>query len=312
MNEEIHDPLAPPKCEGVIHHLLDRALVVNPRYVIPHWNIVNGRPVSKNCNGIPRKGMPNCFKCQRSHSSIKRGRYPLLFDDIESATDKYTLNRATIEQELQRLWISEGRSQEAFRLQSEVIFLCRLIVFRGDTGSFVLDGDRLVICCKNAGPKFPLCQPVPVVVPDLSADGACATPEVSAIKPEVGTYECQFFFIISRRKDEAFCAACKRYEKSQKRKRDSREKDVGKRLAIGSTVNRSNYTPEECQLFIKKQAVEIRRLNRLLPKQAPESIINETKIEIETIGESQAPQSKKNESENETISESVEGYLVDM
>ena len=67
-----------------------------------------------------------------------------------------------------------------------------------------------------------------------------------------------------------------------------------------STVNRSNYAPEECQLFIKKQAVEIRRLN---------SINNET--ETETINESQAPdESMKNE--NETISESVEGSLPDM
>jgi hypothetical protein len=307
MNEEIHDPLA-PKCGGVIHHLLDCALAVNPRYVITHWNIVNGRPVSKNCNGIPRKGMPNCFKCQRSYSSIKRSRYPLLFDDMESALDKYTLDRAGIEQELQRFWISEGRSEEKFRIRPEVIFLCRLIVFRGDTGSFVLDGDRLVICCKNAGQKFLLCPPVPVAT-DL-VDGACATPEVSTTREAAGAYDCQLFFVIARRKDEACCAACKRLEKSQKRKRDSREKDVGNRLAIGSKFNRSNYTPEECQLFMKKQAVEIRRLNRILPKQAPEAIKNEN--ETEAISESQAPESKQNETENETISESVKGYLADM
>jgi hypothetical protein len=287
MNEEIHDPLA-PKCGGVIHHLLDRALTVNPRYVATHWNIINGRPVSKNCNGIPRNGMPNCFKCQSSYSNIKRSRYPLLFDDAESAIDKYTLDRASIEQELQRFWISEGRNEEKFRMRSEVIFLCRLIVFRGDTASFVLDGDRLVICCKNAGQKFSLCQPVPAV-PEVPDGAAGATPELSAIKPKAGTYDCQLFFIINQRKDEACCAACKRFEKSQKRKRDSREKDAGKRLAIGSTINRSNYTPEECQLFMKKQAVEIRRLSRLLPKQAPESIKDETETEIETIGESQAP-----------------------
>ena len=135
MNDEIQESLA-PKCGGVIHHLLDRALAANPRYVMTHWNIVNGRPVSKNCNGIPREGMPNCLKYQRSYSNIKRSRYPLLFDDMESVTDEYTLDRATIEQELQRFWISEGRNEEKFRLRSEVIFLCRLIVFRGDRGSF--------------------------------------------------------------------------------------------------------------------------------------------------------------------------------
>ncbi len=51
MNEEIHDPLA-PKCGGVIHQLLDRALAVNPRYVITHWTVRSRLPLS--LDSIPR------------------------------------------------------------------------------------------------------------------------------------------------------------------------------------------------------------------------------------------------------------------
>jgi hypothetical protein len=97
-------------------------------------------------------------------------------------------------------------------------------------------------------------------------------------------------FSVAKSRQKASCVACQRYDKSQKRKRDSREKDVGNRLSIGSNVNRSYFSPDECQLFIKKQTTEIKRLNRLLLKQAPESIQKET----------------------ETVSESVEGVLADM
>lgn len=182
------------------------------------------------------------------------------------------------------------------------------MAFRGDTSTVVLDGDKFLICCKNAGQKHLLGQPP--VGPAVS-EPAVSDEASTAKEPEVGIYDCQLFCVVGRQKDEACCAACKRFEKSQKRKRESREKDAGNRLAIGSTVNRSYYSFEECQLFIKKQAVEIRRLNRLLPKQAPEPIDNETEETEETEIVSEAPEPIYDETQTEIFCESVAGLLSD-
>jgi hypothetical protein len=89
------------------------------------------------------------FKMPTAYSNIKRSRYPLLFDDAESGIDKYTLDRATIEQELQRSLINESGKRK-FRMRSEVISLS-LDCLPRRYGFFVLDG-KLVICCKKRRP----------------------------------------------------------------------------------------------------------------------------------------------------------------
>jgi hypothetical protein len=271
-------------CAGVVHQLLDRALDVNPRYVLKYWNIVNGCTFSKSCNVIlgendTRDGMPSCSKCRISYSNIRRDRYPLLFDDNESVPDKYAPNCSTIERELQRFWKSEACDEEKFRMRPEVNFLCRLMVFRGDTGVVVLDttsGDeKFLICCKNASQKHPLCQPVGAAFSEGALDLSDAPKG-----PEVRD-GCQLFSVVRRRKDQAGCATCKTEVRNRKRRRDSREKDVGRRFCPGSHVNHSFYSPEGAQKLIKIQATEIRK-SKLLLQKATESLKNKT----ETISES--------------------------
>jgi hypothetical protein len=300
------DTLAPKTCAGVDHPTLLRALAVSPQYVHQHWNIVNGLPVSKSCNGIIdeneiREGR-SCSKCRSSYKNIKRSRHPLLFDDNESFPDKYTLDSSTIGKELLVFWRICAGNEETFRMRSEVKFLCRLMVFRGETGDVLLNTNSyektFLICCRNAGQKHPLCQPVGT---DLS-DGACATPEVRKD-------ECEVFCIVSRRKGEKrrmhenCCNTCQRVETNQRRKRNSRERDAGKMFSIGSKVNRSLYTLEESQKFIKNQAAEIKRLNKLILKQAAESIQRDTETISESVEGSAGVRQPINQESNRTSSE---------
>ena len=45
-------------CAGVVHQLLDRALPLNPFYVLKHWNFIDGSFVSKSCYGISVRTTP--------------------------------------------------------------------------------------------------------------------------------------------------------------------------------------------------------------------------------------------------------------
>jgi hypothetical protein len=246
------------RCQGVNHTTLNIALITQPHYAFENWNIVDGRPVSKDCAGASLKASAtSCSKCVIEYKNITHSRHPVLFDDVSSDNGRYTLSRSEIERELQRLW-KLSLNESVFMDRDDVKYLCRLFVFRADKGACLLTDHMFLCLCENAGFSYLLSKPHSVSS-NMSLNG--------------GTDErCELFFIKHRKKDATCCNSCQSNQRNAKKRQRSRGTDLGRRFEIGSKVNFSHYSPDGPVKYMQVQGGKIRELNQQLLKAAAKKI----------------------------------------